>query len=64
MCSLLISKNETFVTNYVSKDKISLDFILNDYSVIDENGNNKIILIDNDDTAKKRAVFKIYPCRP
>ena len=58
--SLLISKNETFVTNYVSKDEISLDFILNDYSVIDENGNNKILLINNDEHSKEKERFSKF----
>ena len=60
LCSLLISKSERFVTNYISKDKISLDFILNDYDVVDENGNNKIILINNDEHSKEKEQFSKF----
>ena len=60
LCSLLISKSERFVTNYISKDKISLDFILNDYDVVDENGNNKIILINNDEHSKENEQFSKF----
>ncbi len=59
-CSFLISKSEGFVTNYISEDIVSLDFILNDYNVVDENVNNKIILIGNDEHNKEKEQFSKF----